>query len=362
MHGRALALQRGERASVDVVQQVVDRCDVAGHRVGQREVGVARVAVHPGLFLAQAQDVARHLAVVRLACILAAADPGLPRPLAQVAPRGEREEGHDQGARQRHHVPAFAQVAIDGRLARGRAHERRQAVEFGVGQFELEAGLVGQHVLREARGELRQAFHDLRVARLLVRAQLRAGAHEVKMQALDEPQRLGVQLQVVARGMHRVEPGEQAGVHHHGAVVRGQRAGQLALHGLDLGRGVRRGQRVERGLDARQQPAAAIEGRHGVVEVGGRRLRGDRLHLGALRLHRRLEGRGEIRGPDQVERGQCERRRPVGEKGIGGGHGVVCGLLRGGARFRVVPPCGGGEAGDDASATRLRHREGYDPP
>ena len=212
--------------------------------------------------------------------------------------------------------------AIARGLRRGGAHEGRQSVEAGVAQLELEAGLVGQHVLREARRELREAFHDLRVARLLVGAELRAGADEVDMQPLDQSQRLRVEPEFVAPRVHRVHAREQAGVHRHRAVVRRQRAGKLALHGLDVGRGVRRGERVERRLDARQQPPAAIERGHGVVE--GRRvgLRGNGLDLDALRLHRGVERGREIGGADLRERGQRERRRPVAEQRIVDSHGV----------------------------------------
>jgi formate dehydrogenase assembly factor FdhD len=50
------------------------------------------MAVQRGLFVAQAQDVARHLAVVVLAGVFAAAGPGAPGLLAQVA-RAWRRSG-----------------------------------------------------------------------------------------------------------------------------------------------------------------------------------------------------------------------------------------------------------------------------
>jgi hypothetical protein len=86
----ALALHGGQRARPDLVEQLLHRAAGAGHGVGQRVVGVAGVAVQPRLFVAQAQDVARHLAVVVLAGVFAAARPGTPGPLAQVAPRPRR--------------------------------------------------------------------------------------------------------------------------------------------------------------------------------------------------------------------------------------------------------------------------------
>ena len=241
------------------------------------------------------------------------------------------------------------QPAVARGLARGRAHERRQAVEVVVGQRQLEAGLVGQHVLREARRELREALHDLRVARLLVGAQLRAGAHEVDVQPFDEAQLLGQSRpELVTPRVHRVEPREQAGVHHHGAVVRGQRRGELALHGLDVGRRVRGRERVERGLDARQQAAAAVERGHGVVEVRRVGVRRDGVHFGALRLHRRLEGRREMatRGSGRtaaMRRASSSRR----EEDCDGGHRLARRPVWAPANLPVVMD--------------RTHREGYGP-
>ena len=67
----------------------------AGHRVGQRVVGIARKAVQARLLVAQRQDLARDRAVVVLAGVLAAAGPGAPGLLAKITPLRKGQERHD---------------------------------------------------------------------------------------------------------------------------------------------------------------------------------------------------------------------------------------------------------------------------
>ena len=54
---------------------------------------------------------------------------------------------------------------------------------------------------------------------------------------LDEALLFRAQAQRQARAVHRVDAGKQRGVLLHGRPVGGQRAGHLALHGLQFGRG-----------------------------------------------------------------------------------------------------------------------------
>ncbi len=94
---------------------------------------------------------------------------------------------------------AVGDAALARGLARGVAHERRQAGEIGlVLQDESKPALVGEHVLAEARRQLGQPLHDRRVARLLGRRQLGAGAHEVEVEALEHAALLGVEADPVA--------------------------------------------------------------------------------------------------------------------------------------------------------------------
>ena len=143
-------------------------------------------------------------------------------------------------------------------------------------------GLVVQHVLREARGQLGQLLHHLRVARLRLGRAAGAGAHEVEVHALQQAPLLGRQAERSRCACSASMRCEQPGVHVDRAVVRGQRRRHLALHGLQLGRGLRRREVVEHRLDAREQPPAAVEGGDGVVEGGRLGLRGDGVQLVAV--------------------------------------------------------------------------------
>ena len=315
-----LALHGRQGARPDLVEQPLHRSAAAGHGVGQREVGVAGVAVQPRLLVPQAQDGPRHLAVVAVARVLAAARPGAPRGFAQVAPLGEGEEGHDQRPRQRDHVAL--EPALGRRLACRGAHEVGQPGQVGLGrQRETPARFVVQHVLPEARGQLRQFGHHRGIARAVRALQPGAGAHEVEVDALEHALLLGRQAQFIAPRMQGIDARKQLPVQVGGAVVRGQRCGHAALHGLQLGVGVRRGEVVEDGLDAAQQPAAAVEGGHGVVEIGCRRVVGDQPQFVAVRLHGGGEGRLEVVGADVGKRRQAVGRLPGLQQRIGLGHG-----------------------------------------
>ena len=189
-------LARGGRLGrlPDLVQQRLHRRLAAGHGVGQRVVGEAAMAVQRGLLVPQREQLPHQRAVVGLAGRVAAADPGAPGLLAQVAPLAEGQEGHDQRARQRHHVHALLHLpAVQRRLARGGADEVRQAGQVAfAAQHQLVAALVGQHVLREAGVEFRLPLHVGGVA-LAVRAlQPGAGADEVQVHALQQPAHLAL--------------------------------------------------------------------------------------------------------------------------------------------------------------------------
>ena len=101
---------------------------------------------------------------------------------------------------------AFGQAALAGRLARRVAQEGGQPGQIGLAlQRQLVRGLVVQHVLRELRRQLGQLFHHLRITRLRLGRQLGAGAHEVQVRALQQPQLLGRQRQRFALRMQRID-------------------------------------------------------------------------------------------------------------------------------------------------------------
>ena len=66
--------------------------------LGEGVVGIAGMAMQPGLLGAQFEDLAADLAVVGGAGVVPAAHPGPPGLLAQVTPGAEGQEGHDQRA------------------------------------------------------------------------------------------------------------------------------------------------------------------------------------------------------------------------------------------------------------------------
>ena len=77
--------------------------------------------------------------------------------------------------------------ALLRRLGRGLAQEGRQAVEIRLAvENELIGFLVGQHVLRELRAEAREPLGDRGEPLLLLRPELRAGAHEDGVVAVED--------------------------------------------------------------------------------------------------------------------------------------------------------------------------------
>ena len=152
--------------------------------------------------------------------MLAARRPGAPGLLAQVAPLGEGEEGHDVRARERDHA-GVGDAALARRLPGRGANEVRQAGEVGLAaQHQLVARLVGEHVLAEARGQVGQPLHHLGIALLRRAVEARAGAHEVGVVALEHAQLLVAEAELLAPAVQRVDPGEQGA----GACRRGCRA------------------------------------------------------------------------------------------------------------------------------------------
>ena len=297
----ALALQRRHRARPDIVEQAHHRTMAARHRVGQRVIGKTGVAEQRGLFGAQLEDFADHAAVVGRAVVFAAGGPRAPSRLAQITPLAERQEGHDQRARQGDH--RAGQAAVGCSLSRRIAHEGRQARHVGLaGQRQAEGRLIGQDVLAEGRHQRRQALVLRRETLAIGALQARAGADEITVQLLEQALLLGRQAQRGAARVQRIEPREQALVQVDRVAVRRHRLRQLALRGLQGIGGLRRAEVVERAVDAREQPPAGIEPGDGVGEARRLGIRGDGIELAAVLAHRHLEGRREVLGPDGGKR------------------------------------------------------------
>ena len=92
----ALVLGARDRRLPDLLEQRHHRAPALRHRVAEREIGIALVAVQARLLEPQLQDLGGDLAVVAGAGVLAARRPRAPRRLAQVASLGEGEERHDE--------------------------------------------------------------------------------------------------------------------------------------------------------------------------------------------------------------------------------------------------------------------------
>ena len=268
------------------------------------------------LLVAQAQDVACHLAVVVLARVFTAVDPRAPHVFAQVAPGAEGKKRHHQRARRRDGMPQ--QPTRRCCLARRSAHEVGQTGQRRfVGQRDDAVALVVQHVLRETRRQAGQLLHQLGVTLARHRRELRTGAHAVKLQPFDQSQLLGIQAERVPLLVHGSKPREQARVHQHRAAVRGQRRSHRTLHRLQRRAGGRRGQVVEAARHLVEQPAGLVDRGHRVVEVGRSRLRSDGIDLGPVHLHRLAQRGLEVGRVQLIERRQAMRCVPGLEQRVG---------------------------------------------
>ena len=302
--GLALALDSGQRPRPDLGQQALHRASAAGHGVGQRVVGVAGMALQACLLLAQAQDVAHGLAVVVLAGVFAATDPGSPDLLAQIAPLREGQKRNHQRSRQRDHRQG--QPALGAGLVRRDAQRFGKAHEIGwAAQFELPGRFIVQHVLREARRHAGQLFHHLGIAGLLGRRQARAGTDKVQVQALEQALLLAAQAELAACGMEHIDALEEPRVHMHRAVMGGHGAGHHPLHSLQIGVRCRGGEVVENRRDPGQLSPGAVESRRSVLEIRPRGVVGDCRQLGPMGLHRRTQRGLEVPGQELLERRQA---------------------------------------------------------
>jgi hypothetical protein len=219
-----------------LLQQLVDRAALAGHRVGERVVGEIGVAVQLRLLEPKGEDLAHHRPVVVSAVVFAARHPGAPGGFAQVASVGEGQERHDVRTRQRDHRAAVGHAALGRRLACRGAHERRQSGHFGLVTQQQPVGrFVGELVLRELRGQLGETLHHLRIALPGRSDEPGAGAHEVEMHAVEQAALFSRQGQRLALLVQGVDACEQAGVHRDRAAMLRKEWRHVALDRLQFG-------------------------------------------------------------------------------------------------------------------------------
>ena len=317
---------------------------VLGHRVLEPPVRVRLVAEELRPLAAQCEDLRDRRVVVRRAAAVAAVHEHAPDLFTQRAVSGVREERLDARARVQHRPLALLAARLGGERHRF-ADRRRQAREVGLcaEQHHLLA-LVLEHVLSERRVERREFLVDLGEALLLVRVELRAGAHELVVVPPHEPLLLGSESGGVALGVDLLDALEERFVLRD--LVEERR--ELRLHlALDRLHGVvvhRRAVDVVDGGGPTERAAAALELGDRVVEGRRRRVRGDLVDLREVGGHSHFE-----RGPEHVDLDLVERRHTAERTGPGGDErrGEFPGLVVGGVGGHDCGACckHGGEAG-----------------
>ncbi len=213
-----------------------------------------------------------------------------------------------------------------------------QAREFGLAADDEG---VGVFLLLDVLGKRRLERGNLGVEGLQLGlvgiGQLRAGADEIQVVALEQPERLAVETEVLARLVERLDPGEERAVQENGIIVRRQLGGHGAVNGFQRRVGVGAGEVGKDGFDAVQQLARTLHGDDGVLEGRGLGIVRNSRDLLQLLRHALLEGRREMLVLDLIERRQVIGQGAFGQQGIGG-HG------EGGGGSRVRGPKRGGEA------------------
>ena len=158
--------------------------------------------------------------------------------------------------------------------------------------------------------------------------ELRAGADEIEMMALEHAKGFRVEAEAGARLMERIDAAEEGRVQIDLVPVLGDDGRHVALDLLQRVVGMRRGQVEHHELDARQRATGILERRNRVRE--GRRLGipRDQRDLLFVPGQRAVVSRAEMLRRDAVERRGLE----------GGGPGL---------EERVAGHCGGPEEGCD---------------
>ena len=269
---RALAARRP-----NALEEIARRLRGLRHRVGEAEIGVARIAEKPGALGAERNRLGHQRPVVGRPAVLAAPRPCLEGLLAEVAPRRELQEGLDARARQRDDVLA-GNAAIGRRLRRRRAERLGQAGEIGLAVEDEHVGLlVGEHVLAEQCAERGEALVDRREPLLAGGVETRAGAHEIGVVAVEHAELLGVEPERRAPLPERLDPAEERLVEGDLVAVARQCRGDVALDRLERVIGIGAGQVEEHRHHLIEAKPALLERRDRVGEVGLRRIPGDRI-------------------------------------------------------------------------------------
>jgi hypothetical protein len=177
--------------------------------------------------------------------------------------------------------------------------------------------------LRELCRQFRQPLDDLRHARLRGGGKPRAGQNEVEVNAIEQPELLGVERQLGSPRMERVDSPEKSSIQVNGAVMRGHPRRHLAFHRLQRGRCLRRRKILKQKRNADEIASASIERCDRVVERRRRDAVRDRVDLDVVPGKRHVERGCEMFGGHAIERRQAVRRVPGLQQRIDGvsGHG-----------------------------------------
>ncbi|OEZ67299.1 hypothetical protein JAB2_24200 [Janthinobacterium sp. HH100] len=312
-------------------QQGIDGRRGLGRLVFQRVRGVVGVTEQGRPFGAQFGQFQHDGAVVELAALAAAVQRRVHQALTRLAIRqyGQRrlaagvDEGDDELARQ---APV-----LGGRGSRVDIAVRH-AGQLGTGVDDDALGIrFLQDVLREGRFQAR-LLGVIGFQFFLVRiGQLGAGAHEIRVIALEQAQGFGIEAQLVALGVQGVDAGKQFRVQRDGVAMRGQFRRHVHFHRFQHGIGIGRGHVAEDALHAVQQLSRALEGHDGVFKRGRLAVVGNRIDFGQLAFHAFGKRRRVVTILDQAELRHLERQRAHFEQGVlgadgggrcsGGGHG-----------------------------------------
>jgi hypothetical protein len=174
-------------------------------------------------------------------------------------------------------------------------------------------------------------------SRLVLGPELRAGADEAAMRALQQAHLLGVEAEALAPTENCLDPREQPLVHHdHGPVTRHHRR-HLAFDRLQSLVRVRPGEIVEDAAEPAQPAGRTLQRLDRIREIGFRLLGLDRLDLGPVPVQCRRIGLMDMLRADLGEGRQTERRLPDLREGIAGQQvqGFGCGHERVFQRFCI---------------------------
>ncbi|MGY4166866.1 hypothetical protein ACVIM8_000939 [Bradyrhizobium sp. USDA 4529] len=226
------------------------------------------------------------------------------------------QERLDRGARQRH--DRLARHAALFRRSRGGRHKCvGEAGAVVLAELHEPLLLVAEQMVAERGAEMGEALVNLGHAGLCRIVEAGAGAAEAGVGAFQQPHLLASQAEGGALLVQHGDAAKQHSVHHDRIPVPRHPGRHLLVDLQDRRARMRRDQVVEHRRDLRQQFAGALQRGDGVVEVGQRRIVGDRSHFRGMIGEGLLEGGQEMLRLDLGERRRLERRPPCLQEGVG---------------------------------------------